>query len=119
MCRLSATNSTISGTIATVVAAITSVHCALYRDCRSAVATVSTRHLPPLVITSGHMKLFHCETTVISVSVTRIGLLDGHHHVHQHVQGVGAVEARRVDQVGRDARESTRAARRSRTASRT
>ena len=40
-------------------------------------ATVSTRHWPPLVITSGHMKLFHCETTVISVSVARIGLLAG------------------------------------------
>jgi hypothetical protein len=41
------------------------------------VARVSTRHRPPLVITSGHMKLFHCETTVISVSVARMGLLAG------------------------------------------
>ena len=29
------------------------------------------------MITSGHMKLFHCETTVISASVARIGLLAG------------------------------------------
>src|ERR1700738_4016228 len=49
MCRPSATNSTISGTIATVAAAIT----------------------------SGHMKLFHCDTTVINANVTRIGRLAG------------------------------------------
>src|SRR5271156_2185422 len=77
MCRWAATKSTISGTIATVVAAITSVHWELNWDCSPAVATVSTRHLPPLVITSGHMKLFHCETTVISVRAARTGLLDG------------------------------------------
>ena len=47
------------GTIATVVAAITSVHCALYCVCRPAVATVSTRHVPPLLMTSGHMNEFH------------------------------------------------------------
>src|SRR5579884_4062782 len=63
--------------MATVVAAITSVHWELYRDCSAAVATVRTRHFEPLVITSGHMKLFHCDTTVISINVTRIGLLDG------------------------------------------
>lgn len=45
MCRWEAMNSRASGTIAIVVAAITSVHCALNRDCNSAVATVSTRHL--------------------------------------------------------------------------
>ena len=28
-------------------------------------------------MTNGHMKLFHCDTTVISASVTRIGLLAG------------------------------------------
>ena len=66
-----------SGTIATTVAAITSVHWALYRDCSAAVATVSTCHLVPLVITNGHMKWCHCDTTVISISVTRTGRLDG------------------------------------------
>src|ERR1700761_5437965 len=70
-------NSRASGTIAKVAAAITSVHWALNRDCRSAVATVSTRHFWPLVITNGHMKLFHCETTVISVSAASTDLLDG------------------------------------------
>jgi hypothetical protein len=77
MWRWNTANTTISGTIATVVAAMTSVHCALYWDCNPAVATVNTRHFGPLVITRGHMKLFHCETTVIRVSVTRIGLLAG------------------------------------------
>ena len=45
MCRWEAMNSRASGTIAIVVAAITNVHCELKRDCSSAVATVSTRHL--------------------------------------------------------------------------
>ena len=31
----------------------------------------------PLVITSGHMKLFHCETTVIRVNVASTGRLAG------------------------------------------
>lgn len=38
---------------------------------------MSTRHLWPLVITNGHMKLFHCETTVISARAARTGRLDG------------------------------------------
>lgn len=77
MCRWKVTKSAISGTIATVVAAITSVHWSLNRDCRSAVATVRTRHLWPLVITNGHMKLFHCETTVIIAKAARTGRLLG------------------------------------------
>src|SRR5262249_20400642 len=77
MWRWNPTKSVISGTIASVVAAITNVHWELNRDCRSAVATVSTRHLCPLVITNGHMKLFHCDTTVISVKAARTGRLDG------------------------------------------
>lgn len=40
-------------------------------------ATVSTCHLLPLVMTSGHMKLFHCETTVINANVTSTGRLAG------------------------------------------
>ena len=45
--------------MATVVAAITRVHWASYWDCSAAVATVSTCHLLPLVIISGHMKWCH------------------------------------------------------------
>ena len=54
------------------------------------------------------MKLFHCETTVISASVTRIGRLGGQHHVHDDVQRVGAVDAGGVDQVGGMVRKCSR-----------
>src|SRR5690606_2866132 len=66
-----------SGSIASVVPAITRVQLLLYCDCSAEVATVITRHSGPEVITIGHMKLFQWVTTVISTSVTMIGRLSG------------------------------------------
>ena len=102
MWRWNATNSAISGTIATVVAAITNVHWALYRDCRSAVATVSTRHL----CAAGDHQRPHEVVPLRDHGDQRQGHQDRpagrDHDVHDHVQGVGAVEAGGVDQVVRD-----------------
>src|SRR5699024_3522085 len=66
-----------SGASAIVVAAITSVQLPAYWVCRLAVATVSTLHSCEGAMISGHMKLFHCVTTVISSSVAMIGLFIG------------------------------------------
>src|SRR5699024_10289334 len=66
-----------SGASAIVVAAITSVQLPAYWVCRLAVATVSTLHSSEGAMISGHMKLFHCVTTVISSSVAMIGLFIG------------------------------------------
>ena len=63
---------TSNGAIATVVAAITSVQFALYWLCRLAVATVITCQSRPVVMISGHMKLFQCVTTVMIASVAMI-----------------------------------------------
>src|SRR5690606_1431242 len=70
-------NSTTSGASAIVVAAITSVQLPLYWVCSAAVATVMTCHSGRGAMTSGHMKLFHWLTTVMSSSVARIGLFIG------------------------------------------
>ena len=60
-----------------VVAAMTIVQLELYCDCSAEVATVNTCHCRPVVITSGHRKLFQCVTTVMIASVARIGRLTG------------------------------------------
>src|SRR5699024_7439102 len=82
ICLWNTTISSTSGSIASVVPAITSVQLLLYCDWRAEVATVITCHCGPEVITIGHMKLFQCVTTVISTSVTMIGRFSGTTRCH-------------------------------------
>ena len=72
ICFWKAMNRMMRGTSAMVVADITYVQLALYWDCRAAVATVITLGRW-LAMTRGHMKEFHWLTTVMRVSVARMG----------------------------------------------
>lgn len=92
-------NNTISGIIATVVAAITSVHCELYRDCRAAVATVNTRHFG----SAGDHQRPHEVVPLRNHRDQPQGDQDRtagrQHDVHDHVEGVRPVQTRGIDQV--------------------
>src|SRR5699024_2043492 len=77
ICFWKTRNRITSGASAIVVAAITSVQLPAYWVCSAAVATVITFHSSAGAMISGHMKLFHWLTTVISSSVAMIGLFIG------------------------------------------
>ena len=56
---------------------MTSVHSSECSCCSACVATVNTCHVGSGAMIDGHMKEFHCETTVMSRSVARIGRFMG------------------------------------------
>src|SRR5699024_10108371 len=98
MVRWKTVNSTNSGAIAIVVAAITSVQFALCWPCRAAVATVIACQSSPAVRSGGHMKLFQGVTTVMTATLTMIGrdngTLTNHRMRHGPAPSMRAAETR-------------------------